>query len=73
MTRDPVMVVSSSTVKQNDSIDKAVRAMRSKAPRRMPVVDDRGKAVGMVAIGHLAVELDAKSALADISAADPNR
>jgi CBS domain-containing protein len=61
------------TVKQDEPVDKAVKTMRTKALRRMPVVDDRGKPVGMVAIGDLAVELDPKSALADISAADPNR
>ena len=61
------------TVKPNDPVEQVVRTMRSKALRRMPVVDDRGKPVGMVAIGDLAVELDSRSALADISAADPNR
>jgi CBS domain-containing protein len=61
------------TVKPNDSVDQAVKKMRSKAMRRIPVVDERGKPVGIVAIGDLAVELDSKSALADISAADPNR
>jgi len=61
------------TVKQNDSVDQAVKKMRSMAVRRMPVVDDRGKPVGIVAIGDLAVDLDSRSALADISAADPNR
>ena len=61
------------TVKPNDSVDQAVKKMRSKAMRRIPVVDDRGKPVGIVAIGDLAVDLDSRSALADISAADPNR
>jgi CBS domain-containing protein len=61
------------SVKAADSVDKAVKKMRSKALRRMPVVDDHGKPVGMVAIGDLAVELDSDSALADISASDPNR
>jgi CBS domain-containing protein len=60
------------TVSPNDSVDKAVKLMRSKALRRVPVVDG-GKPVGVVAIGDLAVELDTKSALADISSADPNR
>jgi len=61
------------TVKPNDSVDKAVKKMRSKAMRRIPVVDERGKPVGIVTIGDLAVDLDSKSALADISAAEPNR
>lgn len=61
------------TLMPSDPVDKAVKTMRSKALRRMPVVDDRGKPVGMVAIGDLAVDLDSKSALADISASDPKR
>jgi len=61
------------TVKPDDSVEKAVKKMRSKAMRRIPVVDERGKPVGIVTIGDLAVDLDSKSALADISAADPNR
>lgn len=60
------------TLRPDDSVDKAVKLMRSKALRRVPVVDG-GKAVGMVAIGDLAVELDTRSALSDISSADPNR
>jgi CBS domain-containing protein len=60
------------TVAPNDSVDRAVKLMRSKALRRVPVVEG-GKPVGMVAIGDLAVELDPKSALAEISSADPNR
>ena len=54
-----------------DSVDKAVKLMREKSVRRLPVVDG-GKPVGMVSIGDLAVERDDKSALADISAAPPN-
>jgi len=61
------------TVKPDDSVEKAVKKMRSKAMRRIPVFDERGKPVGIVTIGDLAVDLDSKSALADISAADPNR
>jgi CBS domain-containing protein len=60
------------TVAPNDPADKAVKLMRSKALRRLPVVEG-GKPVGVVSIGDLAVELDSKSALSDISAADPNR
>lgn len=60
------------TVGPNDSVDEAVKLMRSKALQRVPVVDG-GKPVGVVAIGDLAVEQDTKSALSDISSADPNR
>lgn len=56
----------------DDSIDDAVRIMREKALRRLPVVDG-GKPVGIVSIGDLAMERDQGSALADISAAPGNR
>ncbi len=54
-----------------DTVDDAVRLMREKAIRRIPVLDD-GKPVGIVSIGDLAIDLDADSALADISKAPPN-
>ena len=40
--------------------------------RRLPVVEE-GLPVGIVSLGDLAVEQQPESALADISAADPNR
>jgi CBS domain-containing protein len=45
--------------------------MRDKAIRRLPAVD-KGKPVGIVSIGDLALDRDPGSALADISAAPPN-
>lgn len=54
-----------------DSIERAVEAMRERALRRLPVVED-GKVVGIVSLGDLALERDPDSALADISAAPPN-
>ncbi len=54
-----------------DTVDDAVRLMREKAIRRIPVLDD-GKPVGVVSIGDLAIDLDADSALADISKAPAN-
>ncbi len=50
----------------------AARLMRQLAVRRIPVVDDRDRLVGVVSIGDLAVEKDPESALADISASPPN-
>jgi signal-transduction protein with cAMP-binding, CBS, and nucleotidyltransferase domain len=50
----------------------AVKLMREKAVRRLPVVDG-GKAVGIVSIGDLAVERDRTSLLANISAAQPSK
>jgi CBS domain-containing protein len=58
-------------VNPDDSIDAAVRLMREHAVRRLPVVSD-GRPVGIVSLGDLAVERDTDSALADISAAEPN-
>lgn len=59
------------TVSSDTPVDDAVRIMRDKAIRRLPVVD-AGKPVGVVSIGDLAVERDPSSALADISGAQPN-
>lgn len=59
------------TVTPDDEVDQAVRLMRERAVRRLPVLD-AGRPVGMVAIGDLAIERDSDSALADISAAPPN-
>lgn len=60
------------TVEADDPTERAVEVMRDNALRRLPVVDD-GRVVGIVSIGDLAVNQDRRSALADISAAPPNR
>lgn len=59
------------TVSPNDPVDKAVRFMRDKAIRRVLVVEG-DQPVGIVSIGDLALELDERSALAEISSAPPN-
>lgn len=56
------------TCAPDDDVSKAVRLMRDRAIRRLPVVQD-GRPVGIVSIGDLAIEQDPDSALADISAA----
>jgi CBS domain-containing protein len=53
-------------------VAEAVRLMREHSVRRLPIVDN-GRLVGTVSIGDLAIERDRDSALADISAAAPNR
>jgi len=58
-------------VSPDESLGQAVRLMREKAIRRLPV-EDRGHVVGIVSIGDLAIDADRWSALADISAAPPN-
>jgi CBS domain-containing protein len=59
-------------VSPESNVDQAVDLMRQDAIRRLPVVQG-GKPVGIISLGDLAVELDRKSALADISDAPPNR
>lgn len=51
--------------------DDALRVMRERAVRRIPVVD-QGRPVGILSLGDLARERDPRSVLADISAAPPN-
>jgi signal-transduction protein with cAMP-binding, CBS, and nucleotidyltransferase domain len=46
--------------------------MRRHSIRRVPVVKD-DRAVGILSLGDLAIERGEQSALADISAAPPNR
>ena len=76
--RDPSQVTLSEicsdelvTVTPDTELSEAVEFMRRSAVRRLPVVD-AGQAVGIVSIGDLAIEEDPASALADISAAEPN-
>lgn len=63
------------TVPVTSSADDAVRLMRERSLRRLPVVDG-GRIVGIVSLGDLAMARDeqvgSSSALGDISAAEPN-
>ena len=65
-TADPTAIDSS------ESVDDAVSLMRERALRRLPVTEG-GRPVGLVSLGDLAVERDPDSALAHISASDPDR
>ena len=58
-------------IEPEDSVGGAVRLMREKAIRRIPVAE-RGRVVGVLTIGDIALERDSRTALADISAAPPN-
>lgn len=64
-----------STLPVTGSPDDAVRMMRERSLRRLPVVD-AGRVVGIVSLGDLAIARDeqvgSSSALGDISAALPN-
>ncbi len=64
-TQNPV------TLTPDQSIDDAIRVVREHNVRRVPVVQD-GRPVGILSIGDLAIERDANSALADLSASPPN-
>jgi CBS domain-containing protein len=55
-----------------DAVAEAVKIMRDKAIRRLPIVEG-GRPVGIVSLGDLAVERDPESTLGGISAAPPNR
>jgi CBS domain-containing protein len=59
------------TVSPTDSVGYAVRLMRAKAIRRLPVVEE-GQVVGIVSLGDMAIEKDRRSVLGEISAAPPN-
>ena len=59
-------------IERDASNDDAVGLMREHALRRLPVTEG-DQPVGIVALGDLAVERDSDSALADISATEPNR
>jgi CBS domain-containing protein len=56
----------------NDTVQDALRLMRDRAVRRLPVVES-GKAIGVVTLGDLSVEADPDSVLADLSTAPPDR
>jgi len=59
------------TVAPDGSVGEALRLMRAKAIRRLPVVD-ADEVVGILTIGDIAVQRDSRTALADISAAPAN-
>ena len=59
------------TVTPTDSVEEALRLMRTHTIRRLPVVEE-GRAVGIVSLGDLAVERDPDSVLGEISAAPPD-
>lgn len=60
------------TVDPDTPLEQAAHIMRTRAMRRLPVVEN-GRLIGVISIGDLAMERDERSALADISAAPSNR
>ncbi|HEX8121818.1 MAG TPA: CBS domain-containing protein [Solirubrobacteraceae bacterium] len=59
------------TVTPDQSVEDVRRLMREHDVRRI-VVEQGGRAAGIVALGDLAVDGDAEAELTDISAASPN-
>ncbi len=60
------------TLSPDDSVEDAIELVRQHDIRRLPVVEG-ARPVGIVSIGDLAIERDTDSALADISAAPPDK
>jgi predicted transcriptional regulator len=60
------------TVSPDDDIDRAIQVMRDRAVRRVLVVDAGNDTIGILSLGDLAIEKDARSVLGQISAAPPN-
>lgn len=60
------------TISPDAEIGEVVKEIRESTVRRLPVVEE-GKPVGIVSLGDLAVERDPDSALAEVSAAPPNK
>jgi CBS domain-containing protein len=59
------------TTTPDTPVHEVVAVMRSKAIRRLPVVE-KGRLVGIIALGDVAIEVDPQSALADVSGASAN-
>ena len=55
-----------------ENIKEFFTPLRGKAIRRLPVVDDNDRVVGIVSLGDLAVDRDPRTGLANISAAPLN-
>lgn len=60
------------TLTPNDSVEAAIKLMKDKAIRRLPVVEG-GKPVGIVSLGDLAVLGDGERVLEDISSAPADK
>ena len=60
------------TIEPEASVDDALSRMREKDIRRLPVAK-KGRPVGIISLGDLAVEREPDSTLADISAAAPDQ
>ncbi len=74
LTVRDIMTPQPTTCPADATIAVAAELMRDQGigdVRRLPVVE-QGRPVGILSLGDLALELDQRSVLADISAADPD-
>ncbi len=66
-----VMTSGVAFLKESDTVDQAVKVMSERQVRRLPVVDENNKLVGIVALGDLAIKSSesqpAAQALTEIS------
>ncbi len=60
------------SVRADDSAADAARLMRDRAVRRVLVLDEDGRLLGILSIGDLAADIDPDSVLGGISSAAPN-
>lgn len=60
------------TLAEDSPIGDAIKLMSDRGIRRIPVVDDSNKPIGIVSLGDLAISEDRNSALGRISASEPN-
>jgi CBS domain-containing protein len=60
------------TARPDEVADVAIARMREHAVRRIPVIDEERRPVGVLSLGDAAMERDENSALADVSAAAGN-
>ena len=60
------------TVTVDTPASEVVRLMTDRAVRRVPVIEQSGRPVGIVSLGDLAAQLDEESALGQISSAPPD-
>lgn len=74
-----VMSASVRTVREDDDVDEVLSEMADSQIRRMPVVDDQERLIGIVSLGDIAAkdpddEVDVAMSLGDISSpAEPDR
>ncbi|MBW8805821.1 MAG: CBS domain-containing protein [Catenulisporales bacterium] len=59
-------------VSPEDDVVVALDLMRTKAIRRLPVVEDDGRPIGIVSLGDLALVADTGRVLNEISTAEPD-